>query len=112
MCRLRAYLRHRAQLIQHRAPHILQMQKALQQMNLQLPQVLTDITGTTGLAILRAIVVGERDAVKLAQFRNPVCKSSQETIAKALSGDWKDEYVFVLQQSLGSTTSIRNKSPL
>lgn len=100
MCRLRAYLRHRAELTKHRAPHILHMQKALQQMNLQLPQVLRDITGVTGMAILRAIVVGERDAIKLAHFRNTGCKSSEETIAKALSGDWKDEYLFVLKQSL------------
>ncbi len=69
-------------------------------MNLQLPQVLKDITGTTGMAILRAIVGGERNAMTLAQFRNPACKSSEETIAKALSGDWKDEYLFVLKQSL------------
>jgi hypothetical protein len=59
MCALRAYLRHRAQLIQHRTPHILHMQKALQQMNVQLPQVLTDTTHETGMAILRAIVAGE-----------------------------------------------------
>jgi hypothetical protein len=100
MCRLRAYLRHRAELLRHRAPHILHIQKALQQMNLQLTQVLTDIMGVTGLAILRAIVEGERDAVQLAQRRNPGCKSSAETIAKALTGDWKDEYLFVLKQSL------------
>jgi transposase len=100
MCQLRAYLRHRAELIQHRAPHILHMQKALQQMNIQLPQVLKDITGTTGMAILRAIVGGERNALTLARLRNPACKSSEETIAKALSGDWKDEYLFILKQSL------------
>jgi transposase len=100
MCRLRAYLRHRAQLIEHRSPHILHIQKALHQMNIQLTQVLKDITGGTGQAILRAIVAGERDAVKLAQLRNPACKSSQETIAKALSGDWKPEQLFVLKQSL------------
>jgi hypothetical protein len=69
-------------------------------MNIQLPQVLRDVTGATGMAILRAIVAGERDAVKLAQLRNPGCKSSEETIAKALTGDWKDEQLFVLKQSL------------
>jgi transposase len=100
MCRLRAYLRHRAELLRHRAPHILHIQKALQQVNLQLTQVLADIMGVTGQAILRAIVAGERDAVQLAQWRNPGCKSSDETIAKALTGDWKDEYLFVLKQSL------------
>lgn len=100
MCRLRSYLRHRAQLIQHRAPHILHMQKALQQMNLQLHHVLTDITGTTGMAILRALVAGERDAVVLAQWRDAHCKASEETIVKALTGDWKEEHLFVLKQSL------------
>ncbi len=100
MCALRAYLRHRAQLLEHRAPHILHMQKALQQMNLQLHHVLSDVTGVTGQAILRAIVAGERDSVKLAQLRNPGCKSSGDTMAKALTGDWKAEQLFVLKQSL------------
>ncbi len=100
MCVLRAYLRHRAQLLQHRAPHILHMQKALQQMNLQLHHVLSDLTGATGLAILRAIVAGERDPLQLARLRNPACESSEETIAKALSGNWREEHLFVLQQSL------------
>jgi transposase len=100
MCVLRTYLRHRADLLQHRAPHILPMQKALQQMNLQLTQVLTDITGVTGLAIIRAIVAGERDPLTLAQLRNPACKSSDEQIAKALTGTWRAEHLFVLQQAL------------
>jgi transposase len=100
MCRLRTYLRHRAQLIQHRAPHILHMQKAMQQMNLQLHHVLTDITGATGLRILRAIIAGERDALKLAQWRDAHCKASEATIVKALTGDWKEEQLFVLKQSL------------
>lgn len=100
MCALRAYLRHRAELVTHRAAHILHMQKALQQMNIQLAQVLRDITGATGMAIVRAIVNGERNSVHLAQLRDVRCKSSEETIAKALSGTWKDEYVFALRQSL------------
>ncbi len=100
MCILRTYLRHRAELIQHRAPHILHMQKALVQMNIQLTQVLTDITGLTGLAIIRAIVAGERDPVMLAQLRNPNCKSSEDQIAKALTGTWREEHLFVLQQAL------------
>jgi hypothetical protein len=97
---LRTYLRHRTDLLQHRAPHILHMQKALQQMNIQLTQVLTDITGTTGLAIIRAIVAGERDPVVLAQVRNAACKSSEDQIAKALTGTWHAEHLFVLQQAL------------
>jgi hypothetical protein len=100
MCALRAYLRHRAELLQHRAPHIQHSQKALHQMNLQLTQVLTDITGATGLQILRAIVAGERDPLTLARLRNPACKSSEEEIAKALTGNWQPEHLFVLRQSL------------
>jgi len=72
----------------------------LQQMNILLPQVLSHITGATGMAIMRAIVAGERDGVKLAQFRDRRCKSSEETIAKALTGTWKDEHLFALKQAL------------
>ena len=97
---LRIYLRHRSELLERRAAHILHMQKALQQMNLQLAQVLTDITGVTGLKILRAIVAGERDPLKLAQLRNPACKSNSETIAQALTGTWQVELLFTLAQSL------------
>lgn len=100
ICALRAYLRHRAQLVEHRAAHTLHMQKALQQMNIQLSQVLDNMMGETGMAIVRAIVGGERDSVKLAQLRDYRCKSSEEIIAKALTGNWKDEHVFALKQSL------------
>jgi len=100
MCALRAYLRHRATLIQYRAAHIQHMQKALLQMNVQLTQVLSDITGETGLQIIRAIVAGERDPVKLAQMRNPRCAHSQDEIAKALTGHYRPEHVFALQQAL------------
>src|SRR5215216_6405785 len=97
---LRTLVRYRAELIAHRAPHILHMQRALQQMNVQLERVLSDIMGTTGQEIIRAIVAGERDPVVLAQLRNPACKSSEEMIAKALRGTWKPELLFVLQQAL------------
>ena len=89
MCALRAYLRHRAGLIDHRAAHNQHMQKALQQMNVQLKQVLSDVTGVTGMDIIRAIVAGERDPVTLAQFRQPGCRSSEEKIAKALTGHYR-----------------------
>ncbi len=97
---LRTLLRHRARLLEHRAPHILQMQKALLQMNLQLSQVLTDITGETGLRILRAIVQGERNPSHLAAMRNARCKKSETEIAHALTGTWREEHLFVLKQSL------------
>jgi transposase len=97
---LRTLVRYRAELIAHRAPHILHMQRALQQMNIQLERVLTDIMGLTGQAIIRAIVAGERDPVILAQHRNPGCRSSSEMIAKALTGSWQEELLFVLGQAL------------
>ncbi len=97
---LRAYWRHRQSLIEHRAPHIQHMQKALHQMNLQLTQVLTDITGVTGMQIMRAIVDGERNPVVLAQFRDRRCVHSSEQIAKALTGAYRDEHVFALKQAL------------
>jgi transposase len=100
IAKLRTMLRHRAELIQHRSPHILHMQKALLQMNIQISQVLSDIVGNTGQAILRAIVGGERDPYKLARLRNYRCKKDESEIAKALTGTWREEHVFILKQSL------------
>jgi transposase len=97
---LRTLLRHRAQLIEHRSPHVLHMQKALLQMNLQLSQVLSDVTGETGQRIIRAIVAGERDPRRLAALRNYRCKKDKDEIAQALTGTWRDEHLFVLKQSL------------
>lgn len=97
---LRAYLRQRAMLLEHRAAHIQHMQKALQQMNLQLTQVLSDISGVTGLAIIRAIVAGERDPHVLASFRHGRCRHSAADIARALTGNYRREHVFALQQAL------------
>jgi transposase len=97
---LRTLLRHRAQLIQHRSPHILHMQKALLQMNIQLSQALSDVSGETGQAIIRAIVAGERDPHKLAGVRNYRCKKDEQEIAKALTGTWREEHLFILKQSL------------
>jgi hypothetical protein len=76
------------------------MQQALQLMTLQLSEVLADVTGITGQAIMRAIWRGERDPVRLAPLRNPACKASADTIAKALTGTWRAEHVFILQQAL------------
>lgn len=97
---LRTYLRQRAMLIEHRTPHVLHMQKALLQMNLQLPQVLSDIAGVTGLQIIRAIVGGERNPQVLAGFRNGRCRHSEEDIAKALTGNYRAEHLFALKQAL------------
>ena len=100
ICVLRSLLRHRAQLIEHRAPHILHMQKALKLMNIQLPEVLSDVTGVTGMAILRAIIAGERRGEVLAKLRRKECKKSEHDIVEALTGTWREEHLFVLQQSL------------
>ncbi len=97
---LRTLVRYRAELIERRAPHINHMIQALKHMNIQLNLVLTDITGVTGLAMLRAIVAGERDPVRLAQLRQAGCKHSEAEIAKALTGTWDEAQLFVLQQSL------------
>jgi len=97
---LRAYLRHRAVLIEYRGGHIQHMQKALQLMNVQLTQVVSDITGVTGLAIIRAIVAGERNPQQLATRRQPGCKKSRQEIAKALTGNYRPEHLFALEQAL------------
>ncbi len=97
---LRTLVRYRAELIERRAPHINHMIQALTHMNIHLNLVLTDITGVTGLAMLRAIVAGERDPQRLAQFRQAGCKHSEAEIAKALTGTWDEAQLFVLQQSL------------
>jgi len=97
---LRTMLRHRAQLLEHRSPHIQHMQKALLQMNVQLSQALSDVTGETGLKIIRAIVNGERDPHKLAAMRDRNCKKSVEEIGKALTGTWRSEQLFILRQAL------------
>src|SRR5215216_7605529 len=97
---LRTLVRYRAELIERRAPHINHMIQALKHMNIQLSLVLTDITGKSGLAMLRAIVAGERDPQQLAQFRESGCKHSEAEIAKALTGNWDDAQLFILQQTL------------
>jgi transposase len=97
---VRAPLRHRDSLVKMAATHVQHMQKALTQMNLQLHHVISDITGQTGLAILDAILEGERDPEALAQLRQPGIKASGETIAKALMGDWRPEHLFTLRQGL------------
>src|SRR6202049_643892 len=97
---LRAYLRHRQTLIETAGAHIQRMQKALVQMNLQLPLVVSDITGVTGLRILRDIVAGHRDADHLAQHRDHRCRASKADIVAALTGNYRPEHLFVLKQNL------------
>ncbi len=100
ICVLRSYLRHRQMLLTYGAHHIQHMHKALQQMNLKLSQVVSDLTGATGMAILKAIIAGERDPLTLAKLRNPHCQHSEDDIAKALQGTWRAEHLFAFQQAV------------
>ena len=100
VCALRAYLRQRETLIRYASSHTQHMQKALRQMNLLLDNVVSDITGKTGMQIIRAILAGERDAHKLAQYRDHRCKRSVETIAKSLEGHYREEHLFALSQAV------------
>ena len=97
---LRSYLRHRNHLGQEMCQQVNRMHKALVLMNLQLHLVLSDITGMTGMAILKAILQGERDPVRLASLKQPGVKSSQEEIAKALEGTYQEDHLFCLQQAV------------
>jgi transposase len=97
---LRAYLRQRERLLDYAAAHIQHMQKALTQMNLQLHHVVSDITGVTGMSIIRAIVEGERDPAVLASHHERGCHASVETMCMALVGNYRQEHVFALTQAL------------
>lgn len=100
VCILRSYLRQRSMLVSYASHHIQHMQKALEQMNLKLSHVVSDITGLTGMGIIKAILSGERDPVKLAKLRDPRCKSSEATVARALEGHYREEHLFTLQQAV------------
>ncbi len=100
VCVLRSYMRQRAMLARYASQHVQHMQKALVQMNVQLQYVLEDITGATGMRIIRAILAGERDPQRLAALRDGRCKHPVATIAKALQGDWRAEHLFALEQAV------------
>jgi transposase len=109
ICALRSIARHKDSLIKIGAIHIQHMQKALDQMNLHLHHVIDDIVGVTGLAIIEAILAGERDLSRLADLRHPKIKSSKSVIKKALKGDYRSEHLFVLRQSLNSWKQIQKQ---
>jgi len=100
VCSVRSLLRHRESLVQRAGTHVHHMQKALDQMNLRLHHVISDITGVTGLAIVDAVLAGERDPMVLAKLRHQRIKATEETIAKSLVGDYRAEHIFTLRQSL------------
>lgn len=100
VCSLRAVVRQRATKVQEQSRSIQHMQKALTQMNLQLDNVVSDLTGKTGMAILRHIVSGERDPWKLAKLRDRRLRASEEEVARSLYGNWRNEHLFTLAQAL------------
>jgi hypothetical protein len=93
-------VRQRDTLVKNSGEHVQRMQKALTQMNIQIHKVISDITGTTGLAIIDQILQGERDPEKLTALRDPRIKTDPETIKKALIGNWREEHIFTLRQEL------------
>ena len=95
---MRTYWRQRNDLVQSAGRHIQRMQKALTQMNIQLANVLSDVSGMTGQTIIQAILAGERDPHKLAEFRDPRVKASEAEIARSLEGNWQEDLLFLLQQ--------------
>lgn len=97
---LRSLRRHRETLVESASQQMLHMQKALDQMNVQIHHVLSDLTGVSGMAIMDAILGGERDPLRLARLRHPRARTSEEVICKALQGNWRTEHLFALRQSL------------
>jgi transposase len=97
---LRSLLRHRRSLVDHRSPHVQHMRGALLQMNIQLSQAVSDVTGVTGQAIIRAILSGVRGSKILAALREPGCKKSEEEIGKALTGTWREDLCWLLGSSV------------
>jgi len=106
---LRAYLRHREKLVQTAASHIRRMQKALLEMNLQLDNVISDITGATGMRILRDVVAGVTDPEALAAHRDYRCRASEKEIAASLTGNYRAEHLFALRQNLELYDTIQRQ---
>jgi transposase len=102
ICAVRSLLRHRDNLVKSASSDVQRMQKSLTQMNLQIHNVISDITGVTGMKIIDSILAGERDPYKLAELRDPRIKADKETIAKSLTGDYRREHLFTLNQTVAS----------
>jgi transposase len=110
ICVLRTYLRHRGNLVAGCGTQVQHMQRALDQMNIHLHHVVSDLDGDTGLAILDAVLAGERDPKELVKLRHPrITKSTVAEMEAALKGDWREEHLFVLQQSLGSYRALQRQ---
>ncbi len=109
VCVVRAVVRQREVLLTEQGSWVQRMQKALVQMNIQLTEVLTDVMGATGQAIIRDIVAGQRDPALLAQHRNVRVKASAAQVQRALTGNWREEHVFVLTQALAMYDSLAQR---
>jgi len=107
ICAIRSLARHRDSLLAQAADQVRHMHKCLDQMNLQIHHVINDLTGATGMAIIEAIVKGERDARALAAHRDRRIKASLETVEKSLRGDWREEHLLVLRLSLATWQHLR-----
>jgi transposase len=109
VCILRTLVRDKANLVAAAGDWLRRMQKSLDQMNVRLHRAVSDIEGVTGMAILRAIVAGERDASKLAQLRDRRCRKSEQEIAEQLRGHWREDHLFSLRQSLEMYDAIQQR---
>lgn len=109
VCMLRTLVRDKGNLVAEAGDWLRRMQKSLDQMNVRVHRAVSDIDGVTGMAILRAIVEGERDAQKLAQLRDRRCRQSEEEIAEQLSGHWREDHLFSLRQALKMYDAIQER---
>lgn len=109
VCMLRTLVRDKANLGAESGDWVRRMQKSLDQMNVRVHRAVSDIDGVTGMAILRAIAHGERDARELAKLRDPRCRKSEEEIAEQLSGHWRDDHLFSLRQALKMYEAIQQR---
>src|SRR5499425_1362676 len=109
ICMLRTLVRDKANLVAERSDWLRRMQKSLDQMNVRVHRAVSDIDGATGMAILRAIAEGERNAQKLAQLRDPRCSKTEQEIAEQLSGHWREDHLFSLQQALKMYDAVQER---
>ena len=109
VCMLRTLVRDKGNLVAEAGDWLRRMQKSLDQMNVRVHRAVSDIDGVTGMAIVRAIVGGERDAQKLAKLRDPRCRKSEEEIAEQLSGHWREDHLFSLGQALKMYDGIQER---
>ena len=109
ICMLRTLVRDKGILVAESGDWIRRMQKSLDQMNVRVHRAVSDLDGVTGMAIVRAIAEGERDARKLAKLRDPRCRKSEEEITEQLSGHWREDHLFSLRQSLKMYDTIQER---